>query len=95
LAQPQLIVKREPSTVIQGTRQQIAAELQKIGDEENLTLIIPGREVEKGGGPVTRKSFDEVFEPLQKGFEESGMTEEEVAAFVDAEMEAYRAERKG
>lgn len=95
MAQPQLVVKREPSKVIQGTRKQIAAELEKIGDEENLTLIIPGREVEKSETPVRRKSFDEVFGPLQKGFEESGMTEEEVVAFVDAEMQAYRAERKG
>jgi hypothetical protein len=90
MAHPQLVVKREPSKVIQGTRQQIVAELQKIGDEENLMLIIPGRVVEKDGGPITRKSFDEVFGPLQQGFEESGMTEEETIAFVDAEWQAYR-----
>ena|SRR5579871_3851648 len=96
MAEPQLIIKRGPSTVIQGTRDQIAAELEKLGnDQEELTLIVPGKQVEANGAtPSQKKSFDEVFGPLQKGFEESGMTEKELGEFIDAEIAAYRAERR-
>lgn len=96
MAQPQLIVKREPSTVVQGTRQQIAEALKQLGEEEELTLLIPGKEIGQNGSvsSTTSKTFEEVFGPLQQGFEASGLTEEEVGEFVDTEIKAYRAERQ-
>lgn len=90
MAQGQLHIKRGPSTVIQGKRQQIAAQLDTLAEDEELTLIIPGKAVEAEVSG-RRKSFDEVFGSLQQGFEESGMTEEELDAFVEAEVTAARA----
>jgi hypothetical protein len=98
MTEPQLVIRRSPSTVIQGTREQIAAELEKLGNDlDELTLIVPGKQVETNGSapPHKRKSFDEVFGPLQKGFEESGMTDNELGEFIDTEIATYRAERRG
>ncbi len=46
MAQGQLHGKRGPSTVIQGKRQEIAAQLDTLADDEELTLIVPGKAVE-------------------------------------------------
>jgi hypothetical protein len=89
----QLHFKRGPSTVIQGKRLEIAAQLDQLDDEEEMTLIVPGKPVE-AGSLGNRTSFDAVFGPLQKGFEESGMTEEEMGAFVDEEVREARAARR-
>lgn len=97
MAEPQIVIRCGPSTVIQGTREQIAAELGKIGNDlEELTLIVPGKQVVNNGAPPlhNQQLFDEVFGPLQKGFEESGMTDDELGEFIDAEIATYRAERR-
>jgi len=39
-------------------------------------------------------SFREIFERSQAGFTESGMTDEELSEFVEAEVKQYRAERR-
>ena len=43
--------------------------------------------------PQPAMTFEEIFAPLHEGFKESGMTDEELGAFIDAEIKAYRAER--
>jgi hypothetical protein len=96
MAEPQLVIRRGPSTVIQGTRERIVAELEKLGNDiDEITLIVPGKPVETNDAtpPRKRKSFEEVFGPLQKGFDEGGMTDDELGEFIDAEITAYRAER--
>ena len=39
-------------------------------------------------------TFSEIFAPLQQDFEESGMSDEELSEFVEAEVKAYRAEQR-
>jgi hypothetical protein len=46
-------------------------------------------------GVATRKpTFREIFAPSQPGFDQSGLSEEELSEFVEAEVKAYRAERR-
>jgi len=40
------------------------------------------------------KSLKEISGPIGEAFEESGMTEEELAEFIDREIHALRAERR-
>jgi len=66
MAESQLVIRRGPATVIRGTREQTAAELEKLGnDVEELTLIVPTERVDtdEATPPNTRKSFDDVFGP--------------------------------
>ena len=40
---------------------------------------------------LSRKSFDEIVEPIRRSFDESGMTEDELAAlFKEAREEVYQ-----
>lgn len=66
------------------------------------TLIIPGKEIEVHGEAATAEeqkphagmTFEEILTPLHEDFEETGMTDEELGEFIDAEIKAYRAERR-
>ncbi|HXE53150.1 MAG TPA: hypothetical protein VN541_09050 [Tepidisphaeraceae bacterium] len=40
------------------------------------------------------ESFDEVLKPIRQGFQESGVTEEELDALVARARKAHRAQRK-
>ena len=42
---------------------------------------------------LARKPFEEILAPVRKGFEESGMTEEELAAVVERAREDFHRER--
>ncbi|HZP81711.1 MAG TPA: hypothetical protein VFB21_08755 [Chthonomonadaceae bacterium] len=98
MAQPQIKPKRIPPRVIEGTPQEITLHLKELDAEERLTLLIPGKELGTNGVASSEGkqalSFEEVFGPLQQGFEESGMTEEELGELIDAELKAVRAERQ-
>lgn len=41
------------------------------------------------------KTFAEILTPVWQGFRESGMTEDQAAAFLEDELEVARLERKG
>lgn len=45
------------------------------------------------GTPHAGMTFAEILAPLQQDFEATGMTEEELGEFIEAEIKAYRAER--
>jgi hypothetical protein len=83
-----------PPRVIEGTPQEFAAHLERLSAEERVTLILPGTALKTNGttssGGKQGLSFDEVFGPLQQGFEESGMTDEELGELIDSELEAVR-----
>lgn len=98
MAEPQVITRMTPPQVIRGKRRDIEAQLQKVSEEETLTLIIPGKELTASGAteqttPRIEKSFREIFAPSQQGFDQAGMTDEELSDFVEAEVKQYRAER--
>jgi hypothetical protein len=85
--------------VIEGTRSEIAERLKVLGNDKRLTLIIPGREIEEfetteDQEPLADKTFREIFAPTQAGFDQTGMTDEELSDFLEAEVKAYRAERR-
>jgi hypothetical protein len=44
--------------------------------------------------PHAGMTFREIFAPAQEGFDQSGMTDEELSDFIEAEVKAYRAERR-
>lgn len=46
-----------------------------------------------GDAAVKGKSFDELLAPFRRGFADTEGGEEEAGAFLDAELEAVRAER--
>jgi len=102
MAQAQVIQRATPSRVIQGTPEEIATHLKTLKQDEMLTLIIPGQEIQTTEKPASTgtepphagMTFAEILEPLQQDFEETGMTDEELGEFIDAEIEAYRAERR-
>ena len=56
--------------------------------KEILSAFIIGR-----GSAPSALGFDEVLAPFREGFAKSGMGQEETEAFLDAELEAVRAER--
>lgn len=99
MAQPQVIPTRAPATVIQGTRREIEAQLQHVDEEETLTLIIPGKELKTNGTgtPTAQKphagmTFREIFASSQEGFDQTGMTDEELDEFIDQQVREARAE---
>lgn len=64
------------------------------GDRSQVIRDIITREL---GGEETDKasqSFDTALAPLRAGFAESGMSEEEAEALLDASLRAVRAERR-
>ena len=80
-----------PFHVLQGTWEEIKTrDAELTGREVRVTVF----DKPEPAPNALLKSFEEVFGPLQKGFEQSGMTEEELNDFVDAEMKAYREERR-
>jgi metal-responsive CopG/Arc/MetJ family transcriptional regulator len=44
--------------------------------------------------PQSGKTFAEILAPLQQDFEATGMSDEELGDFIDAEIKAHRAERR-
>ena len=61
--------------------------------EELLTETLARRSGESLS-PQGKMTFEEIFAPLQKGFEESGLTEEELGAIIDREVGANRNGRR-
>jgi hypothetical protein len=102
MAQTQVIARRTPPQVIEGTPEEIAERLKTLEGDKRLTLIIPGDEIEAtekpeqtdGQQPPADMTFRQIFAPSQTGFDQTGMTDDELSDFVEAEVKAYRAERR-
>src|SRR5262245_9504559 len=102
MARSQIIPRARPSRVVQGTPLEIEAHLKTLKQDERLTLIIPGEEIPASAPvapaetrlPHAGMPFAEILAPLQEDYEASGMSEEELGEFIDAEIRAYRAERR-
>jgi hypothetical protein len=97
MAQSSVIIpKMTPSRVIEGTPDEIATYLKTLDKDEDikLTLIIPGEELTAETIPHAGMTFTEILAPLQQDFEATGMTDEELGEFIDAEIKAHRAERR-
>jgi predicted CopG family antitoxin len=61
---------------------------------EELLAEVLARHSDHSAPSRSRTAFEEIFSPLQKGFDESGLTEEELGALIDREVKAHRAERR-
>ena len=103
------LAKRSAPQIIEGTPEEIASRLEGLKNDTKLTLIIPGEEladviipdftdvittdfVDKTP-PRPNMTFAELLAPLQGDFEATGMSEEELGDFIDAEIKAARMER--
>jgi hypothetical protein len=102
MAQAEVIQRIRPPQVIEGTPDEIAERLKTLEGDKRLTLIIPGEEIEttekpeevQGQLPHAGMTFREIFSPSQAGFDKIGMTDDELSDFLEAEVKAYRAERR-
>ena|SRR5579872_1282788 len=102
MAQTQVIARRTPPQVIEGTPEEIAERLKTLEGDKRLTLIIPGEEIETIEKPEHSNeesssagmTFRQIFAPSQAGFDQTGMSENELSDFLEAEVKAYRAERR-
>ena len=59
-----------------------------------VSTIVSGEELTEKTTPHSGMTFAEILEPLQQDFEATGMTDEELGEFIDAEIKAHRAERR-
>ena len=91
------ILERAAVGILEGTPAELTAYLATAPQEIKLKLILPETVETKAATPVTPHAgmtFAEILAPAQQGFEESGMTEEELDDFIEAEIKAYRAEKR-
>jgi metal-responsive CopG/Arc/MetJ family transcriptional regulator len=63
-------------------------------DRSQVIQDIIARALQEEKRPHAGMTFAEILEPLQKDFEATGMTEEELGEFIDAEIKAYRSEQR-
>jgi hypothetical protein len=102
MAQAQVIARMTLPQVIEGTPDEIAVRLKQLEGSTRVTLIIPGEEIEAHDRPEGTDerlprdgmTFRQVFAPSQAGFDETGMSDDELSDYVEAEVRAYRAERR-
>jgi hypothetical protein len=101
MTQIKMIARRSLPQVIEGTKEEITEQLKTVESEKRLTLIIPGDEVESNevseideSSPASEKTFQEILSSSQLGFDQTGMTDDELSEFLEAEVKAYRAERR-
>ncbi len=80
--------------MIQGTREEIAAQLEtlSVADNESLTLIVPGEEVPSNGASGTEQTLADIVAPLQADFETLGMNDEEHADWIESLVSKARTE---
>jgi len=102
MAQPQLIPKLYAPRVIEGTPSEIAEQLKTLEEHQRLTLIIPGEEIKRTQttqrteepSAADTGTFAEILAPVHEYTRQSGISDEEIGDFVDAEIKAYRAEKR-
>ena len=81
--------------IYEGTAEEIARQLQQSKLVGRLkAIIVPENGVGSSNKDEMRPTFAEILAPLQQDFEATGMTDEELGEFIDAEIKAHRAERR-
>ncbi len=75
-------------SVFRGTRHEIEEQLKQINETDSLTLIVETQPQKLG----LQRTFEEILAPTLSGTDESGMTDDELAVFLEAEVKAYRYE---
>jgi hypothetical protein len=98
MAPLELIQRIGSPLVVEGTPSEIAERLKSLNGDQRLTLIIPGTEIEEfeiteAKESPAEKSFREIVAPSQAGFDQTGLTDDELSDFLEAEVKAYRAEQ--
>lgn len=103
MASSEIVPRNTTTQIIEGTPAEIIERLREMRGNTKLTLIIPGEEVAENKNSQlphvpealhAAMPFAQILAPLQEDFDASGMTDEELGDFVDAELNAYRAERR-
>jgi len=81
--------------VYEGTAEEIARQLQQSKLMGRLrAIIVPENGIGPNGKEDMGPTFAEILAPLQHDFEATGMTDEELGEFIDAEIKAHRTERR-
>ena len=99
MASAEVIQRIRSPRVVVGTPKEIAEHLKCLDVDKRLTLIIPGSlipdhdEANEEIQHPTGKTFQHIFDTPQEGFDQSGMSEDELSDFIEAEVKAYRIER--
>ncbi len=86
------VLERAPFRFLEGTPAELTAYLAAAPQEAKLKLILPEPET----APQT-ETLDEILAPAQQGFDGRELTEaelEELDDFIEAEVKAYRAEKR-
>jgi hypothetical protein len=102
MARAEAIQRIRAQRLIEGTPQEITKYLSTLPGDKRLTLIIPGEEIEaiesaeqvKAQPPDPGMTFRQIFASSQTGFDQTGMTDDELSDFLEDEVKAYRAERQ-
>jgi plasmid stability protein len=63
------------------------------GDQERYVREVLERDL-TGERPHPELTFREIFAPSQEGFTQTGLSDEDLAEAVEAEVKLYRAERR-
>lgn len=75
-------------------REQFEARVQAHGGDQGRYIREVVERDLRGEVPLSGMTFREIFAPAQEGFAATGMTDEGLSEFVEAEVKAYRAERQ-
>jgi hypothetical protein len=90
----EIVQKLGGPQIIEGTPDEIAIRLKTVKGEKRLTLIIPGDEIAATTTPKGTRTLRQIFAESQHGFDESGLTDDQLSDLLESEVKAYRAERR-
>lgn len=97
MTETQITLERPSIRVLEGTPAEITAYLATAPQETKIKILVseeaeikPQTEIPLHAG----MTFAEILAPVQADFDASGMTDDELGELIDAEIKAYRAERR-
>jgi hypothetical protein len=97
-----MAARRGPPVVIEGTPAEIAGRLADVEEGKRITVIIPGEELTPSDHAAPQAAaagweddtIRQIFAPSQAGFDRSGLSDDELSDSIEADVKAYRAERR-
>lgn len=101
MAGTEVVQRISPPHVFEGTAREIVEHLGTLQGNKRLTLIVPGDQADTDKAPEpadgrssSEPTFRQIFASAQPGFDSTGMTDEELSEFIEAEVKEYRAQRR-
>ena len=91
MTETQTVLERPSSPVLKGTPAELTAYLATAPQDREFELLLPEKATD---APKKEETFAEILAMVQEDFDASGMTDDELGEMIDAEIKAYRAERR-